>query len=172
MIFVTTGTTHHDSRLIVEIDRLAGAREIKDDVVAQISTGEYIPSNIAWTRYVDNISAYYDASALVICYGGATVFELLQAGKKFIAVPNRLVQDDHQADVLRALERRGWIVCCFELERLAGLINKTPNTIPYPRGTALADDVWTYLLSRKNRAQERRVLTDDTGGGQAGVGAS
>jgi len=154
MIFVTVGTTRFE-RLIEEIDRLAGAGVIKDKVFAQIGQGEYIPSHLEWTRYVQGIEEYYRKADLVICHGGAaTVFELLRMGRRFVAVPNRLLQDDHQTDLLRTLDARGWAVCCFELDRLGSLITSMPSTRPYPFDAALPSAVWDFLTGR-DRSRQR-----------------
>ncbi|HUT57015.1 MAG TPA: PssE/Cps14G family polysaccharide biosynthesis glycosyltransferase [Planctomycetota bacterium] len=154
MIFVTVGTTRFED-LVMEMDRLVGAGEITDEVFAQIGSGQYVPSNMKWTRYVKNIQECFRRADLVVCHGGAgTVFELLQIGARFIAVPNRSLQDDHQSDLCRALEARGWAVCCYDLDRLGSLFKKMPGTRAYPFDSALPSAVWDFLTSR-DRSRQR-----------------
>jgi len=91
MIFVTVGTTYFDE-LVEQVDRLVREGEIEDDVLAQIGSGTYVPSSCRWVRYLDSLEPEFLRADLVICAGGATVFELLRLRKNFIAVPNRSVR--------------------------------------------------------------------------------
>ena len=124
MIFVTVGTTYFDD-LIEEVDRLVKTGEIDDDVFAQIGQGQYVPANIKWTNYLSDIYSYYDQADLVICHGGTgTVLELLTRSKDFIAVSNRELPCDHQADFLKALELRDYCACCYDVSELAKMLKE------------------------------------------------
>jgi beta-1,4-N-acetylglucosaminyltransferase len=146
MIFVTVGTTHFDD-LIREVDRLAECGVMTDPVYAQIGSGKYIPRYTEWVRFLPNLRQIEKSATLVICHGGTgSVFELLEMGKPFIAVPNRALKDDHQSDFLHAVEAEGWCTCCWELSELGPIIaNRKPRT-PYSRECTLAKEIWQYLL--------------------------
>jgi beta-1,4-N-acetylglucosaminyltransferase len=153
MILVTVGTTYYDE-LVQAVDRLAGAGEIAGPVLAQIGEGKYVPSHIQWVRYVPDLKDYFRKADLVICHGGGgTVLELLHMGKAFIAVPNRVLQHDHQSDLLRALEAEHWCVACYDLAKLGSVIKNRPVPRPYPADPELPGAVWDFLLSGGRRTR-------------------
>ena len=147
MIIVTVGTTYFEE-LIIEVDRLCGEGFIKDDVLSQIGSGNYIPKHMRWTRIVDNFTELLQSADLVISAGGATVFELLAMGKDFIAVPNRHVKDDHQAKMLLELESLDYCNCCWVLSNLNNLIKLRPKRKQYPKDPELPKYLWNDLLER------------------------
>ena len=145
MIFVTVGSTYFNE-LVQEVDRLAGAGVIQDHVLAQIGSGEYIPHHLEWVRYLDDLNPSYDQADLVICHGGVgTVFELLLLKKPFIAVANRALAGDHQTDLLRALEAKGWCTVCLNMSKLGELIKEPPTSRPYLGESGLSKHVWKSL---------------------------
>lgn len=145
MIFVTVGTTHFDG-LISQIDALVAEGTIKTEVYAQIGQGTYIPQHLEWFRYTDKIRELEEKADLVICHGGVgSIFELMELQKPFIAVPNRDVQDDHQADLLRALEADGSCHCCWDLAKLGLAIANLPNFRPRRMRGELASVIWDEL---------------------------
>lgn len=118
MILVTVGSFQF-SELIARVDALVADGTIREPVVAQIGSGEYVPRHMEHFRYDPNISALYEQARLVICHGGAgTTSELLRRGRPFVAVANRSLADDHQSDMLAAMSRRGWCVWCRSLDDL------------------------------------------------------
>lgn len=145
MIFVTAGTTYFDE-LIREMDRLACSGVIEDHILSQIGSGAFIPQHMEWVRYVDNMREVMNSADVVVCAGGATVFELLVLGKRFIAVPNRHVKDDHQAIVLRQLESEGWCNCCWDMSQLETMLRDVPPCKPYPREPELPRRLWADLF--------------------------
>lgn len=155
MIFVTVGTTYFDE-LVEQVDRLVREGEIEDDVLAQIGSGTYVPSSCRWVRYLDSLEPEFLRADLVICAGGATVFELLRLRKNFIAVPNRSVQDDHQLDVLRALEAEGACACCRDVRDLGARIKAGAGVKPYAHRPRLGSVVWQYAAAGSARAPRRR----------------
>jgi UDP-N-acetylglucosamine transferase subunit ALG13 len=146
MIFVTVGTTYFDE-LVAEVDRLVSTGGIPGDVFVQIGSGTYIPESCRWVRYLDSLEPEFRRSDLTICAGGATVFELLRLGRPFIAVPNRRVQDDHQLDVLRALEAEGCCTYCLDLRDLGARIRDGVDLRPYTYRPRLASAVWEYAAT-------------------------
>lgn len=155
MILVTVGTTHFDD-LIREVDQLARSAIIKERVYAQIGSGRHIPQYIEWSRFLPDMRAFEEQADLVICHGGSgSVFELLELGKPFIAVPNRSLQDDHQSDLLRAVEAEGWCTCCWNLADLRTLLSQKPSHIAYPKEPQLPGKLWADLLSRVDTSRRR-----------------
>ena len=146
MIFVTVGTTYFDE-LVMEVDRLCRAGVIADRCYMQIGSGKYIPQHADWVRYLDGLRDVEEQADLVICHGGVgSVFELLELNKQFIAAPNRQVKDDHQADLLRALESEGWCNCCWALSQLEDLLKRQRPCKPYPKDPVLARHLWSELF--------------------------
>jgi len=145
VIFVTVGTTYFDE-LVRQVDHLVGTGLIQQDVVAQIGRGVYVPKHIEWVRYLDDLHPYYERADLIICHGGVgTVFELMLLEKPFIAVANRALPGDHQTDLLRALEAKGWCTVCLNMSKLGELIKEPPTSRPYLGESGLSKHVWKSL---------------------------
>ena len=160
MIFVTVGTTYFDE-LIMEVDRLIEAGVIAEEALAQIGSGSYLPKHMRWVRYLPELRCYYEAARLVICHGGVgTVFEMLAIGRPFIAVANRSLVDDHQADLLRALAAREWCVCCYEVSRLAETIEQFRSSRSYSGEAELARHVWNVLLDGEYQRRQGAGFTE------------
>ena len=146
MIFVTVGTTYFDS-LVCEVDRLVERGVLREHVLMQIGQGHYVPQHAPWIRYVDNIRELEEAADLVICHAGVgSIFELLALRKPFLAVPNRDVKDDHQADLLRALEAEGACTCCWNLSDLATLVLNPRAPTQQQRPIDLPATIWRNCL--------------------------
>lgn len=146
MIFVTVGNSHFD-RLIREVDRLVQKGAIREQVFAQIGQGRYTPQKLDWVRYIDDIESHYRRSRLVICHGGVgTVMNLLQLGREFIAVANRSLKDDHQTELLTALEAQGWCRCCYRIKDLEAMLSKPFQPCPYPGCSCGATAIWNDIL--------------------------
>ncbi len=65
---------------------------------------------VACFRFAPTLKTIMDEAGLVISHAGAgSIFEALRAGKRLIAVPNRDLMDDHQADLCAHLESSGYI---------------------------------------------------------------
>ena len=142
MIFVTVGTTRFD-KLIAKVDQLVADGVIRDRVYAQIGTGKYTPQHLEWIRYVKDMSAVYAEADMVICHGGTgTVFPQLEMGLSTLPVPNRDLQDDHQSDLLRAIEDQGWCTVCWDLDHLGELLESNVTHQPYRVDKSLTQTVW------------------------------
>lgn len=151
MIFVTVGTTYFDE-LVEEVDRLVDTGLIRDRVVAQVGEGRYTPRNLEWFRYAPTLKPYYDQADLVIGHGGTgTVFDLLRMGKPFVAVANRALAHDHQADLLRAIDRRRWCRCCYDLKALGRMVRAAAQLEAYDASASLVPVIWQEVrrLSRR-----------------------
>jgi len=120
MIFVATGTTGFDS-LVREMDRLAPG--LAQPVVMQIGTGSYVPGQSAYFRLTTSLQPYFEQATLVVAHGGmGTCLEALEAGKPLIAISNPDRYDQHQNDLLRALEAQRYLIWCRKVDDLEGAL--------------------------------------------------
>ena len=111
--------------LIERVDALVADGTIREPVVAQIGSGEYVPRHMEHFRYDPDIGAWYEKARLVICHGGpATMSELMRRKRPFVAIANPALAHDHQSDTLAAMSRRGWCVWCRSLDDLPQAIQR------------------------------------------------
>jgi beta-1,4-N-acetylglucosaminyltransferase len=128
MIFVTVGSVAPFDDLIREVERLA-EKGVLSDVVAQIGNGMYVPKNAEWFRFQKELTEFYRPAELVITHSGAgTLFEILRAGKKAIAVPNPNVV--HNPDIVMKLSNEGHILLCPDIGQLEEKILQARNWTP------------------------------------------
>lgn len=136
MIFATVGTTHFDD-LIRTLDALKEAGSVDADVVCQIGSGKYEPRFCEHFKFQPSIDKWIEDADLVICHGGATVMSLLQRNKRFVAIANTALADDHQSKFLTRLAQAVDFPWGREVDHLAGLIdlamNNPPPQISMPR---------------------------------------
>ncbi len=103
MIFVTVGTTMPFDELLAEVDRLAGADALGEPVICQVGQSRYRLSHGEQFIGRPSIAPLIADSSLVVTHGGATVIQLLAAGKPFVALANPRGAGDHQTSFLRTL---------------------------------------------------------------------
>lgn len=116
-ILVTVGTTPFDA-LISAIDHQLTADDFT--VTCQIASGGYQPTTHAFIRFSEQFAELVNQADMVIAHGGAaTVFELLEAGKKLLLVPNLSRIDKHQQDLAGFVEQQGYGMVCWSLDTLA-----------------------------------------------------
>ena len=100
-IFVTVGTGRYDA-LVRAIDRLPDL-----DCTLQIGSGRYEPRHHPFFRFKPDLTQDLQAHDLIVTHGGAaSLFEILAAGRKTIAVPNLDRSDPHQAEIVERLALR------------------------------------------------------------------
>jgi len=156
MIFVTIGSSHFGfSRLIVEVDRLAGTG-VLSDVVAQIGETEHEPRNCRWQRFLtpDQLQTQMQEADFVICHAGCgTLEDGLRLRKKMIVIP-RLVQlkeapDDHQWEIARLLAARNRILLAYEIQELAACVRQvhdwTPSFAPPRVGNPVVEYITEFI---------------------------
>jgi UDP-N-acetylglucosamine transferase subunit ALG13 len=156
MVFVTIGSsTFGFTRLIVEVDRLAGTG-LLSDVVAQIGESEYEPRNCTWQRFLtpSEFCAGMQNADFVICHAGyGTLEEGLRLHKKMIAVPRRIqhkeAPDDHQIEIAHLLEANNRILLAHDMDELAACVQAVPTWIPSfasPRtGNPIVDRIRQFI---------------------------
>lgn len=103
MILVTVGTTMPFDELLVEVDRLAGAGIFAEPILCQSGQSTYSLVHGEQFMARPSIENLILSASLVISHGGATVVQLLLAGKNFVAFPNPRGAGDHQTLFLREL---------------------------------------------------------------------
>jgi len=136
MIFVILGTQKFQmNRLIRHIDGLVAAGRIDTPVFAQIGQSDYEPSNYQFRRFLNKaeFDKLISEAELIITHGGVnSIITALKCGKPVIVCP-RLEKygehvDDHQREIARSFEKKGFVLCCDDiddLEKQVGLCKVT-----------------------------------------------
>lgn len=114
MIVVTVGTMHRDfARLVRAVDRIAA--DTGERAIMQIGMGTTRPEHTESFdfRSREEMASLYREARVVVAHAGiGTVIEVLRAGAPLIVVPRLQAfgehNNDHQCDLARAVERRGW----------------------------------------------------------------
>lgn len=149
-ILTTVGSGDFDD-LVQAMDRLAPALTAAGDtVLMQIGEGRYAPRHAACFRLAPSLEPYIAQADLVVAHGGLGVtIEVLRQGKRLVSVSNPDRYDAHQGDLLGMLSRRGHLLWCQDLARLAEAIDQARVTqfVPYHEelGT-LAETIIEYLV--------------------------
>ena len=126
-IFVTVGSTDFDL-LVRAVDELAPS--LPGSGIMQIGHGEYKPKHWPHFRFAPSLVPYYEQATLVIAHGGlATTMEVLNHGLPLVGVSNHDRSDNHQDDLLTAMENEGYLVWCRDLDKLDQAIH-TALTVP------------------------------------------
>lgn len=135
MIFVTVGT-HHDP-----FDRLLGALGALDggDLVVQYGPGAP-PAGVehakAFMPFDEMLSNFRAADVVVTHAGVGSILCARREGHVPLVVPRQHALgehvDDHQAELTRALERRGSVIAVWDAAKLAEAVAAAP-----PRGSGL-----------------------------------
>ena len=106
MIFVAVGTQFPFNRLIEYMDIWAG--EHNQEVIAQISDGDYIPKNMKWDRFLDGEQYNKNIAEASVFVSHAGMGNIISAREQQtpIIVMNRQFKlgehrNDHQADGLK-----------------------------------------------------------------------
>lgn len=126
MIFVTVSGTQFE-RLIKKMDEIA--KNLKEEVIMQIGRTIYEPKNTKWFRFESSkrIEELYKKSRFIITHGGAgSIIKSLSYGKAPIVVPRYKKFgehiNDHQLDLTKFLDKKGYITAVYEIEDLRSKI--------------------------------------------------
>lgn len=130
MIFVAVGTQFPFNRLIEYMDTWAAKHS--QEVIAQISEGDYIPKNIKWERFLDgeqynkNIA---EASVFVSHAGMGNIISAREQQTPIIVMNRQLKlgehRNDHQAEGLKWMGKLEGVFTASTEEEL----NQTLNMI-------------------------------------------
>lgn len=126
MIYVTVGTdTHQFNRLLREIDRLVGEGRIRERVVAQTGSSDYLPRNYAFFRFTpqENMEKIIKESRIIISHAGVgSVITACEFKKPLIIVPRLKIfgehTDDHQTEIAKELENQKRALAVFDISSL------------------------------------------------------
>lgn len=100
MIFVTIGSMFPFDRLIRLMDRWAAATS-RDDLLAQIGDGTYVPEHMRWTRRLaksEFTETVRGASAVVSHAGMGTVITAGGIGTPLVLLPRIMSLGEHTTD--------------------------------------------------------------------------
>lgn len=146
MIFVTVGSTRFDA-LIKVVDELAAAGKFTMPVICQIGSGDYEPQHCEYFRYAPSLEPWLGKAELLLCHGGTgSVFAAFRHQKRFVAIANTELADDHQTELLSKLGEGLpilWGRSPTELERLISCALAAPPIVFDSR--RLVDDLNQYL---------------------------
>ena len=149
MIFVTVGTTSFD-QLIKMVDGYFDEDKNTDDIVFQIGSGSYQPKHGEFFTFRPSIDELINSADIVITHGGSTVLSLLLLKKKFVAVANTDLADDHQTKFLKKINQVIPILWTNNLEDLPGLINEciegNIESVDSKNFKSLMQDIMKYIL--------------------------
>ena len=130
MIFVTVGSMMPFDRLIRAMDEWARAHP-DQIVVAQIGGGNYVPSNMSWTRMLSP-SEYRDAverSAAIVAHAGmGSFFFAMEMRKPIVMLPRYASKNehttDHQVHTVQWLRDKPGVHVAMMEDELEGAIDK------------------------------------------------
>ena len=131
MILCLTGTNPYSfERLISYVDQVLGS---KYNVVIQLGYTKYKPFYAECFDFCEKakIVKLIDKADLIITQGGyGSMTDVLTRQKKLIAVP-RLTElnesQDDQKELVDYYADRNFLVSCYEIEKLEGLVNQLIN---------------------------------------------
>jgi len=153
-LLLTLGSSGVQMEPVVEaLDAQLGDGRIPGTGIAQIGHCRYEPVHMEWFRFDPDLSKYYKDPNIdvVVSHGGAgSLFTLLAAGCRVVAVENRAVTGRHQRDLLARLEREGFLRWCRDPAKLAENIAavRAHRPKPYvPPPCWIADDLLDFLGS-------------------------
>jgi len=115
-VFVSVGSTDFDN-LIRTVDIIVPSLNLKG--IMQIGNGRYEPKNLPFFRFASSLAPIYKKASFAIAHGGlATTMEILREGIPLVSVSNHDRYDNHQDDLLKIMEKNGYLIWCRRLEKI------------------------------------------------------
>jgi UDP-N-acetylglucosamine transferase subunit ALG13 len=155
VIFVTVGNaTQGFRRLLDAVDQFTGDGLFpNDDVFIQSGNNrEFIPVHCKHEPFLsmEDFTVKIREAAVVVCHAGATLFQVIQAGKVPVVMPRRKkygeIIDDHQLELTQALAQEGRIIPAYEPEELPVAITEARRRKPTP--VSLASKEMLQLVAK------------------------
>lgn len=157
MIFVTVGHQMPFDRLVRGVDEWAGANG-RDDVFAQIGSGEYVPSHVEHAEKIgpeEFRRRMAEADAVVAHAGMGTILTALELGVPILVMPRvgrlKETRNDHQIATAQRFKAQGRLEVAMDetelggaLDRLTGL--KSAPTINPEASPGLLDAVRGFIF--------------------------
>ena len=144
MIFVTIGSVIAFDRLVEAVDAVA-AEHPDEDWFAQIGDGTYLPTHMAYARYVDRDEferRVAEADLLIGHAGMGTISAALAAGKPLLVMPRDDARgehvDDHQFLTADLFAADGHVLVAREAGDMAGMLDELRSFEPTPRESTAA----------------------------------
>jgi len=133
MIYVTLGTMFLDfPRLILEMDEIA--RDTAEEIIIQTGMGKTIPAACKHFSFKphDEVLNIQREARVIVCHAGiGSVLDALHVRRPFVVVPRLKKYDehmnDHQIDLARAVESRGWGRMILNIEDLPAACANPPH---------------------------------------------
>lgn len=133
MILCLTGTNPYSfKRLVFYVDQVLGPNH---SVVIQLGNTEYKPKYAESFDFCERskLLELIDKADLIITQGGyGSMTDVLTRGKKLIAVP-RLTDlnesQDDQKELVDYYASKFFLISCYEIEKLEGLVSDLNNNI-------------------------------------------
>jgi UDP-N-acetylglucosamine transferase subunit ALG13 len=122
VIFVTVGTHPGQfDRLVKRIDEIAPL--IKEKIIVQRGFTKYVPKNVEYFDFADNLDTYFKDARLVITHSATSLIEFIMSHKKpIITVPRQARYsehiNDHQIEFAEYLSKHTGILCVLKIEDL------------------------------------------------------
>jgi len=135
MIYVTVGTMFMDfTRLINAMDTIAQSSD--EEVIIQTGMDSTTPNHASHFDFKprEEVQAIQARARMIVCHAGiGSVKDALAAQRPFIVVPRlkrwREHMNDHQLELARAVESRGWGRMVLDIDELSELC-ATPPPMP------------------------------------------
>ena len=155
MIYVTVGTMFLDfARLIDAMDAIA--RDTGEEVIVQTGMGKALPKHCEHFDFKprEEVLEIQRGARVVVCHAGiGCVSDALRMERPLIVVP-RLKRfnehmNDHQMDLARAVEARGWGRVVLDVRELATACAGPPKAHEHyaPASAALIDELKSAIAS-------------------------
>jgi UDP-N-acetylglucosamine transferase subunit ALG13 len=148
VIFVTVGNaTQGFRRLLDTVDRLAGSGALSGETVL-IQSGhnpEFRSFHCKCEPFLpmEEFLLTLREASVVVCHAGATLFQVIQAGKVPVVVPRRKMHgeiiDDHQFELTQALASQGRVIPAYEPDELPAAIAEARQRKPAPLDATSTD---------------------------------
>ena len=133
MVYVSVGTMFMDFRRLIEaMDAIA--RDSEEQVIVQTGMGRTIPHHCEHFTFKprEEVMAIQCEARVVVCHAGiGCVSDALRLQRPLIVVPRRKCfcehMNDHQLELARAVETRGWGRCIHDIADLAEACKNPPQ---------------------------------------------
>jgi len=141
MIFVTVGAQMPFDRLTRTVEEWA-ARTGRDDVFAQTGRGQYTPTHIAHTPFIDPTEfrrRLFDASVVITHAGMGTILTALELETPVVVMPRRgslkETRNDHQVGTARAFGESHGVTVAWTEDELGDWLDQLGD-VPAPNRVA------------------------------------
>jgi UDP-N-acetylglucosamine transferase subunit ALG13 len=166
LIFLTVGNWHKGfDRLVKAVDELKARKDITDDIIAQIGSGSYRPSNLKVIEYCspNEFTKLVATSTIVISHAGmGTIGQAIKLGKCIIIIPRKASLgehiDDHQYTTAKQLEVEGKVLVAYDVSDLLSRLKEAEKFVPVQSknsGKGIIEAIEEFLSELATRKASR-----------------